>query len=252
MNKRYLKMVATVLTALTLVACGGGGGDGGSTPAPTLPQGLWDALDSSLTLYVLPSAGAAGEVWAIQGGSTPLADRYLVQGSLQVSGDGFEAGAARYLTGDAADAADAQAALRSTTGGGLDFGFHTSAAGTVTVAGMTPSAAYERTATLSDWQGCWEIAGDVVDNQICVSDTGVVTGHRGACVLSGSVGLRTEAKAVVDVSVQESVCAEATNLSGIGVFARSGGTIVEDARLLALKGADGNTRSLIPLTRLVP
>jgi len=113
------------------------------------------------------------------------------------------------------------------------------------------STTYNRAATMADWEGCWQIAGDAVSNQFCVSSAGVVSGYRGACQLAGTISLRPESKAVVTASVQESVCPEAVSHSGIGVFARSGGVVVEDARMLALKSADATVRSLLPLQRLV-
>lgn len=251
MKTRYLLTASATLLALLLSACGGGGGDAAPapTPVPELPQGLWDAPDHSRVVYVLPSAGAAaGEVWSItSGGTSPL-----VQGELQVEGSGFLASGARYLTGNPADAVDAQVAIQAASDGTLSYADQTVAAGTTTVAGMTASSTYQRVASLGDWEGCWQIAGDAIESQFCVSADGVVSGSRGACVLAGSVALRPEGKAVVTVTVEESGCAEAQSLAGIGVFARSGGQVVEDARMLALMNAEGTQRSLIGLSRAAP
>lgn len=254
MKKQTISRVSMAVLALSLAACGGGGG-GGDAADPVLPQGLWDATEPAATVYILPAAansGAAGEFWAIDA-SLPNA---VLQGSLQVSGSSFRASAARYLTSDAGEAADAQVALvegdngptLTVTGSALD--------GTQTISGLTSSPTYDRVATMADWQGCWALVGDMVDSTMCVSGAGVISGNRGACELAGTVSLRPEAKAVVDIQVQESECGEAENLGGIGVFARSSGTVVEDARMLALKnGAATNgvatRRSLIRLQRML-
>lgn len=145
----------------------------------------------------------------------------------------------------------ALAALQSASDGSLGVTLQATALGTVAVSGMTASTTYNRAATMADSEGCWQIAGDAVSNQFCVSSAGVVSGYRGACQLAGTISLRPESKAVVTASVQESVCPEAVSYSGIGVFARSGGVVVEDARMLALKSADATVRSLLPLQRLV-
>lgn len=242
MNKRFLSSVSTALLVLSLVACGGGGGGGGTPPpVPVLPQGLWDG--EGLVTYVLPTATGAGEVWALPADT----EKSVLFGSLQVSGSGFAANTARYMTGVVAEAADAQLSLASAGTALTLTGSIPALSRTISLNNMTASPVYERVATMSDWQGCWQLAGDLVASEFCVSSLGVVSGFRGACTLSGTVSLRPEAKSVVNVSVQESSCSEAKSLSGIGAFARSAGVVVEAGRMLALKTADNSLRSLVGL-----
>jgi hypothetical protein len=248
MKKQMFKCGSAVLLSLFMVACGGGGGDGGDTISPVLPQGLWDAATPAGSVYILPAAansGAVGEVWAI-GRTSPNA---LLQGFLRVSGASFEANAARYMTSDSAEAADVRIAL-VTTGGDLALTVTGSTLeGTQTISGLTRSATYDRSATLADWEGCWQIVGDPVESKLCVSDIGVISGSRGSCEFSGAVSLRAEAKAVVNVELQESVCPDASSFSGIGVFGRENDQVVEDARVLALKNPSSTLRSLVRLQR---
>lgn len=236
--------------ALSLAACGGGGSDGGASD-PVLPQGLWDATEPAATVYILPTAansGAAGEVWAIEA-SAPNA---LLQGSLQVSGSSFRANAARYLTSDIGDAADVQVALVAGGGGPTLTVTGSALEGTRTISGLTSSSTYDRVAVMADWEGCWTLVDDVVDSVMCVSTAGAISGSRGACQLAGTVSIRPEAKAVVNIQVEESACVEAQSLSGIGVFARNSGAVVEDGRMLALKNASATRRSFIRLNRVPP
>lgn len=250
MKKQTISRVSMAVLALSLAACGGGGGDGGASD-PVLPQGLWDATEPAATVYILPAAansGAVGEVWAIEA-SAPNA---LLQGSLQVSGSSFRANAARYLTSDIGDAADVQVAVVAGSSGPTLTVTGSALEGTQTISGLTSSPAYDRVAVMADWEGCWKLVGDEVDSEMCVSSAGAISGNRGACVLAGTVSFRPEAKAVVNIQVEESACDEAQSLSGIGVFARISGTVVEEGRMLALKSASATRRSLIPLERVPP
>lgn len=245
MTKRFPMLLVVAALGLGLTACGGGGGDTPPPePSPVLPQGLWLTADQSMAVYVLPS-GAAGEVWAIEG-TTP----YLIQGQLQVAGAGFAADTARYLKSSASGSADAQALVQASGDGQLSFGAKVVGLSDISVTGLTASATYNRSAALSDWAGTWDIDGDQLDNSVSVAADGTITGNRGACNLSGAVSPRAEAKAVVNVSIQESGCAEASNYSGIGVFARDeGGSVIEDKRSFILKNANATRFTLIRLVK---
>lgn len=247
MTKRFPMLLVAAALGLGLTACGGGGGDTPPPePSPVLPQGLWDTADKSMAVYVLPlSSGAAGEVWAIER-TTP----YLIQGQLQVDGAGFAADTARYLKSSASGSADAQALVQASGDGQLSFGAKVVGLSDISVTGLTASATYNRSAALSDWTGTWDIAGDELVSHVSVAVDGTITGNRGACNLSGAVSLRAEAKAVVNVSIQESGCAEASNYAGIGVFARDAdGLVIEDRRSFVLKNANATRFISIPLVK---
>lgn len=247
MTKRFPMLFAAAVLGLGLSACGGGGGDTPAPePAPILPQGLWDTADKSMAVYVLPlSAGGAGEVWAIER-TTP----YLIQGTLQVAGGGFAADTGRYLQLSASGSADAQAMVQASGDGQLSFGAKVVGLSDISVTGLTASATYNRVAALSDWAGDWDIAGDALVSHVSVAADGAISGNRGACTLSGAVSLRPEAKAVVNVSIQESGCAEASTFSGIGVFARDeNGAVIEDRRSFVLKNVNSTRFTTIPLVK---
>lgn len=253
MNKSVnTSVLGSAMLLLALAGCGGGGG-GGPAPAPapapqaTLPEGIWETSDQQTVAYVLPARdGSAGEVWAIASASpTPM-----LQGALAVDGTRFVAGSARYLTSNAADAADARVVLESVGTGQLSLSSQVGSGATPAVISMTPSATYQRTATLAEWSGCWQIAGDAIASSFCVSDAGVISGSRGGCQLLGTVGLRPEAKAVVSVTLIEQGCSEGQTFTGIGAYARNQGVVVESSRMLALKNAAGNRRSIVGLTKV--
>ncbi len=236
------------LVALTLTACGGSGGSSAPAPdvPPALPEGLWEADNLSTVAFVLPASdGSAGEVWAIRAADgSPL-----IQGALRVDGQRFVSDAARYLTSNAGEAANVAFGVEPTEGGQLSF---TSAAGSVSgpvTVNMTAAASYQRVATLTEWSGCWRISGDTIDSQLCVSPSGQISGYRGGCQLAGTISVRPEAKAVVNVSLQEQACNEAESFTGIGTYGRNAGVVVETARMLALKNVGNNRRSLVGLTR---
>ena len=253
-KSRQLPAIGSALLLLALAGCGGGGSSTpqgqpvtpSEPPPPTLPEGIWETADRSTVAYVLPAqGGAAGELWAVAStGSSPL-----LQGALSVEGSGFVAGQARYLTSDAAQAADARVSLGATGTGELSFSSTVGSSTVPTVISMTPSTTYQRVAALTEWAGCWQIAGDPIASSFCVSSAGVISGNRGACQLVGTVGLRPEAKAVVNVMLQEQGCAEGQTFNGIGVYARSNGVIVEASRMLALKNVVNTRRSLVGLTK---
>ncbi len=250
MSKRFSKLLAAGVLGLVVSACGGGGGDAAPPPAPpepspVLPQGLWDTADKSMAVYVLPLSSGEGEVWAIER-TTP----YLIQGQLQVAGAGFAADTARYLKSSASGSADAQALVQASGDGQLSIGAKAVGLPDISVTGLTASATYNRSAALSDWAGTWDIAGDELVSHVSVAADGTITGNRGACNLSGAVSLRAEAKAVVNVSIQESECAEASNYAGIGVFARDAdGLVIEDRRSFVLKNANATRFTSIPLVK---
>ena len=173
----------------------------------------------------------------------------LLQGKMVVDGIRLTSTSARYLTGNAAEAASAQVSTQEINGGLLSFSSRVGSEATPMVLEMTASSTYQRRATMAEWSGCWQISGDSIESRLCVNESGQISGYRGACQLGGLVSLRPEGKSVVNVALQEQGCSEGASFTGIGAYGRNSGVIVEGARMLALKDASETRRSLVGLVK---
>jgi hypothetical protein len=247
----YRKLVlgaALATAAAALAGCGGGGGGDAAAapaPAPTLPQGIWQKSDRSVTAFVLPN-DKGGELWAIFDSGTLLHAPVL-----DVSGSGF-AGVAAAL-GTSAQPASAQGVSLAAGGGSLSLG---SAQGTSS--GLAYGTQYDTPARLSDWAGRWELrqattAGTIVTTLEFGQDGVLVsgTGTSGCTYAGGRVSLRPEGRAVVDVRLSET-CGDgptkkSTDFVGIGSWGVSEGRILADGRMMVLKS---DRLSVLQLNRL--
>lgn len=254
-NTRWLAGLALLLA---LVGCGGGGGGGGdSDPTPpVLPQGIWRAtgVDGTLAVMVLPETNG-GTVWAV-GRSSDQTTTSLYQASVSASGQTFAGtGTALTVVGTASPTSTPSLTVTLAAGspagqtmsfalngeiGALDYGSHYD----------TPATLTTSTGTTTLWSGTWSSSQSVqglgsLVTQWTVGTDGVISGiGTGGCSYAGTVGLRAEGKALVDVALTETCSNTVRQFSGIGAPGlNENGDVV--GRLVVLRRDDGQSFSVM-------
>lgn len=254
---KHMRWLASLALALALAACGGGGGGGGEqTSAPVLPQGIWRAsgVDGTLAVMVLPET-VGGSVWAV-GRSADQTTTSLYQASLGASGQAFSGtGTALTVVGSASPTSTPSLTVTLAAGspsgqtmsfalngevGSLAYGSHYN----------TPASLTAASGTTTQWSGDWSSSQSVqglgsLVTQWTVGTDGVISGSgTGGCSYAGTVSLRPESKAVVNVALTETCNSNVLQFSGIGVpGVDPDGNVV--GRLVVLRRADGQSFSVM-------
>lgn len=265
-NTRWL---AGLTLLLALVGCGGGGGGGSSgggvdTTPPVLPQGIWrgSSDDGTLAVMVMPES-TGGTVWAVGRGvattsTNPTATATitsLYQASLTANGQAFSG------TGTALAVAST-ASPTSTPGLTVTVAAGSPAGQTILFAlngesgALTYGSHYDTPASLSVapgstlWAGTWASAQSVqglgsVVTQWTVEANGAVSGSgTGGCTYTGTVLLRPEGKALVNVTLTETCGGSVFGFTGVGApGVDANGNVV--GRLVVLRRDDGQSFSVM-------
>lgn len=218
------------LLAFTLLAagCGGGetgpgttgaGGSGGSTSAgPASLQGLWEGTLSvpgmlTASAIALPD----GQMWLVA--ADPAVGVRMVKTSFNAQGTNLNATGKSYTLGAAvaSNAASAAATVQAKS----------KLTGTVSVGAANQNfsliynARYDTAAKLDEFAGDWNGAAT---NQLVtlawkISDKGEINGNSTTgCTYSGSLKTRSEAKAVLDATVNESCAGVTSAFSGVAML----------------------------------
>ena len=251
-------MLTALLSGLT--GCGGSvDAEVDDVAVPELPQGIWRGTvgTDTVSVIVLPTASpSAGELWSI--GRDSLGGTRLLKADVALDGNAFvgtgsllsssPTGITPNVSVSAAGAGDPLSSLSFTLGSDS--------------ANLSFAGYYADSATLADWTGQWQnsqtlgSAGTLLTTWT-VSAEGVISGERSdGCVYQGNIALRPEAKAVVDIEVEET-CASTTVTSttvdfrGIGSPGVNGeGNVV--GRIVTLLRADGQSFSLLLFSPATP
>ena len=208
MNNASLVSVSALV--LALVGCGG-------SPAPEGPlstsllQGIWRSpasAASTTSAVVLPD----GKMWALVSNASSTR---VLKAAFVGQVHGFTGSGASFTLETPTTSAV------SLTASVVEGSSLSAAIGTGVQAesfSLTYQARYASTAQLADFAGSWsEVVGPGTLNW-SISDLGAITGNRTTgCTYSGTLGLRAERKAVVDVAVTEDCAGKLTLLSGIAV-----------------------------------
>lgn len=223
-NKQTVSVALVAFFLAGLAGCGGGGGgeEAQVDPEPLdLPQGIWRGTvgERSVSVLVLPTGESTkGELWAIGRDSSGTS---LYKAEVSLTGQAF-AGTGSLLTASPVSATPNVVVSMP----GID-----SPKATLTFtlgndsADLTYASYYETPATLADWMGGWTNTqstglGSLVTTWTVASDGGLTGTRSDGCTYLGTVALRPEAKAVVNIAAEET-CGSGSNLvkvnfSGIG------------------------------------
>jgi hypothetical protein len=255
-SKKWMASGAVVATLLAgLTGCGGSvDAEVDDVAVPELPQGIWRGTvgTDTVSVIVLPAASpSAGELWSI--GRDSLGGTRLLKADVALDGGTF-VGTGSLLSSSptsitpnvsvsAAGAGDPLSSLSFTLG---------SDSSNLSFAGY-----YADSATLSDWTGQWQnsqtlgSAGTLLTTWT-VSAEGAISGTRSdGCSYQGSVALRPEAKAVVDIEVEETCASTTVDFRSIGSPGVNGeGNVV--GRIVTLLRTDGQSFSLLLFSPATP
>lgn len=263
-------MASGVMSAALLAGMTGCGGSVSEVAAPEaedvtvpevedvavveLPQGIWRGPMGSdnVSVIVLPTAtSTAGALWAISRDS--FGTTRLFKADVTSSGPNF-VGTGSVLTSNPTSvgpAVEVSVAGSASPQSSLSFALGSDSAS------LAAASYYADSASLADWTGQWQnsqalgSAGTLVTNWT-VSAEGVISGTRSdGCSYAGTVALRPEAKAVVNITVAETCASTTLNFSGIGSPGVSNeGDVI--GRIATLLRADGQSFSLLLFTEQLP
>lgn len=225
-------ILATVLTAALMSACGGGGGGDTPTPPPAptpvptptptpIPvqavaamQGIWQSATGAAatsSTIVLPD----GQFWSvISGTSGTTTTTRLVKASFTAQTVGFGCSGKSYTLGTSTvDSVSATATVLEKS----SFSGTISGNGQSEPFALAYQARYDTPVILPNFAGAWSASLGPGTVNWTVGSTGAITGTRTTgCTYSGQLSLRREAKAVADVAITES-CPAVTQLSGVAI-----------------------------------
>jgi hypothetical protein len=238
-NRNLLHWAALVVATTTLAACGGQSSIADAvnptppvvitpdpTPNPTpdpsqpplstaIPQGIWQSgvgAPSTASVIVTPS----GQVWGVFSGTDTTR---LLKGQVASSGAAFTGQGTAYLLGTStADAATVsvtsvpKTSLSGTVSGQINGTTQTEPFS------LAYQSRYDTPVTLASFAGsAWSATLGAGTVKWSIDANGALTGTRTTgCTYTGQLSLRTEAKAVADVSITES-CPAVTQMSGVAV-----------------------------------
>lgn len=252
---KHMRWLASLALLVVLAACGGGGGGGEETEPPVLPQGIWRVSgdDGSLAVMVLPET-TGGTVWAV-GRSADLTTTSLYQASVSASGHVFS-GTGTALTVVSSASPTSTPGLTVTLAAGSPAGQTLSFALNGEVGALDYGSHYDTPASLDGasgttlWAGTWGISQSVAGlgslvTSWTVDASGAVTGSgSGGCTYTGSVQLRTEAKALVNVTLTETCGSTVHGFTGVGSPGLDpNGDVI--GRLVVLRRNDGQSFSVM-------
>ena len=208
MNNASLVSVSALV--LALVGCGG-------SPAPEGPlstsllQGIWRSpasAASTTSAVVLPD----GKMWALVSNASSTR---VLKAAFVGQPHGFDGSGKSFVL------ATTSSNSISMTASVVEGSSLSAAIGTGSQAenfSLAYQARYASAAQLADFAGAWQATlGPGIVNWT-LSETGVLNGTRTTgCTYSGTLSLRAERKAIVDVAVSEDCAGALTLLSGIAV-----------------------------------
>lgn len=208
-----VSLVSASLSVLALLGCGG-------SPAPEVPpvplspsllQGIWRSAasaTSTTSAVVLPD----GKMWALvsNASSTRVLKAAFVGQVKEFTGSGTN------FTLETPTTSAVSLTASVVEGSSLSTAIGTGAQ--AETFSLAYQARYASAAQLADFAGSWaEVVGPGTLNW-SISNLGAISGTRTTgCTYSGTLSLRAEKKAVVDVSVTEDCAGALTQLSGIAV-----------------------------------
>ena len=204
-----MKLLATVLASLTLVACGGGGDDSPppTPPVASTPEGVYGGkLTGSTSSDFEALFLENGEFWTLYGLSTPSA--FFVSGFVQGSGT---SNSGSYTSTNAKDFGFAPAmagtlsATYNTTAKTIAGTFSTPSGAVTFSGGPIPDSlyVYDKPATLSSVAGAWStssLTGESVAINVASNGAFTAAGSSG-CRFSGTVTPRPSGKNVFNVAL---------------------------------------------------
>ncbi len=217
---KRVELVTLVLALSALAACGGGGGGDDGTPLPTTQslQGLWQGTWTTPTNQLAASAVVLpdGRAWLV--GTDENGAVRLVKAAFAVEGSRLTSNGLQHVPGAAgttAVTANVNVKPASTLDGTLTID------GAVNNFSLNYQPRYDTAAVLADLAGNWSAtqSGGAVTVTWAISAPGVVTGQSTTgCTYNGLLQARAEAKAVVDVAVNETCAGTTTQLTGVATL----------------------------------